>query len=364
MFERVQRAEPDPRLASLPEMVVTEVKPDPFDDPSELKQTLQRDGKGRPYVVPPEGGKRKAYARCTTFVGCLEDQYTVHLWQQRMTAIGLVDRPDLLLSVAAARDDRDALNDLVEMAREAAGANSAARKGTALHGLCEQCDMGFEPVVPAAYQADIAAYRRATRMFEMMSIEEFCVLDKWGGVGGTPDRVIKFMDRYYIGDIKTGSIEFGMLKFAMQFAVYAHSVPYDWRRTPGKDVQSTPLDAAMLRGEWPGEIDKTRALLIHLPQGEGRCDVYWVDISEGWEAVKVAAAVRAWRNRKNLISPFSVPAEKAYALIRACSTVEEVRAVYKDFTSRGYNGELILKWCKDQKWTIEHEELLRRRKMP
>jgi hypothetical protein len=346
-FERVVRAEPEAL--------------DPFDDPAEAPATVLRDGKDRPYVVPPEGGKRKAYARTTTFVGCLEDQYTVHLWQQRMTAIGLADRPDLLLSVAACRDDRNALNRIVEQAREAAKANTGAITGTALHALCEQYDLGYEPRIPAAYQADIAAYRAATRMFEMVAIEQFCVLDKWGGVAGTPDRVIRFLDQYYIGDIKTGTIEFGMLKFAMQFAVYAHSKPYDWRRTPGEGVEVTEDFSAGLRGEWPGPVDLSRALLIHLPQGEGRCDVYWVNISEGWEAVKVAAAVRAWRNRKDFLTPFHFEAEKAKWAIRQATTVEEVRALYMDFVKKGHDGELILKDCKSRKWILETPERQKRR---
>src|SRR5689334_2925212 len=64
---------------------------------------VPRDRWQRPLVVPPKGGKPVAYTRCTTFVGCLEDTFNLSRWQQRMVALGLNDRPDLLLAVAAHR---------------------------------------------------------------------------------------------------------------------------------------------------------------------------------------------------------------------------------------------------------------------
>lgn len=322
-----------------------------FSDPIEPKARVPRDGWDRPYVVPPEGGKRRAYARCTTFVGCLEDQYTVHLWQQRMTAIGLADRPDLLLSVAANRDDREELNKIVERAREAAKANTGATTGTALHLLTEQVDRGEDPRIPPDYRKDIEQYKIKTEPFEMVSMEQFCVLDKYK-VAGTPDRVIRFNDRYYIGDVKTGTIDFGQLKFAMQFAVYSRSKPYDFRRAPAHNVEIAREEALSLRGEWPGEIEQDRAILIHLPQGEGRCVIHWVDIAAGWDAVQIAAAVRAWRNRKGLIQPFDLAAEAAIARIRDAETVTDLERLYRDYVADGGNGDLIVEHCKARKWHI------------
>lgn len=321
---------------------------DPFDDPAPTRVIVQRDNKDRPRIFPLDGGKRKSYARCTTFVGCLEDQYTVHLWQMRMTAIGLADRPDLLLSVAANRDDRKELNTIVERAREAAKANTGSTTGTALHTLAEHHDLGRIVKVPPGFAPDIEAYKVATAMFEMVSIEQFCVLDQWGGVGGTPDRVIKFNGRYYIGDIKTGTIDFGMLKFAMQFATYGHSVPYDFRAAALLGDTATREEAVKLRKEWPGVIDQQRALLIHLPQGQGRCDIYWVDISLGWDAVRIAAAVRAWRNRKDFLTPFNVASEYAKADIEQATHSDDVRRIYLAYVDAGHDPVLILDACRNR----------------
>lgn len=352
-----------PRTQVVPELepgaVLTEPAENLFDDPVAVEALPRqaRDGYGRPYVAPPEGGYPKPYTRCTTFVDALEDKYNLGLWQQRMVAEGLSMRPDLVLSVAANRGDKDEINRLCEEAKEAAAASSKATTGTALHKITESHDLG-KPVehIPPQFQADVAAYVKATREagLEHVSIEQFCVLDMWGGIGGTPDRVERLFDKYYIGDLKTGgSLDFGVLKFAMQFAVYAHSRPYDWRNTPDKKTVVSPDEAAKLRGEWPGPIDQERALLIHLPKGKGVCNLYWVNISDGWEAVKIAAAVRAWRSRKNLLTPFNLEVEKALYLIDTSETSNQVRSVYLDFVNNGNNGDLIIKACKQRVFAIE-----------
>lgn len=276
---------------------------------------VPRDRWKRPLVVPPGGGKPKPYTRCTTFVDCLEDRYRLELWQQRMVALGLADRPDLLLSVSAHRHDRKELDAITERARAAAAAGAAATTGTAEHALCEQIDRGQRlGVIPAAYQADLDAYRAATAPLRMVEIESFSVCDDLA-VGGTPDRIAEFNGDYIVADLKTGSIEYGALKIAMQLAVYAHSRPYD--------------PATQQRVPRPYTVDTERAIVIHLPAGQGHCELYWVDIAAGWLAVQVAAEVRAWRRRTGWFTPFrpTTPPDLATAIATA-PTVEKLRALW------------------------------------
>lgn len=246
---------------------------------------LQRDRWGRPLVIPVGGGKPVAYTRCTTFVGCLEDMYNLQLWQQRMVMIGLVDRPDLLLSAAAHREDDKRLNAIAKDALEAAQAHAKATIGTALHSMAETYDHGRDlGAIPAAYAADIDAYIAATTGMDHLAIEQFTVNDEFM-IGGTPDRIVTFQGRNYIADLKTGRIDYGMGKIAMQLGVYAHSERYDI-----VNGERTPLP----------NVDQDRAIVIHLPAGEGHCELHWVDIDAGWQAVYLAADVRKWRARKGL----------------------------------------------------------------
>jgi hypothetical protein len=244
---------------------------------------IERDRFGRPLIIPPGGGRKIPYTRCTTYVGVLEDTYNLSRWQQRMVAIGLAERPDLLLAVASVdRDDKDSLNDLCERATEAARARAGATVGTALHALTERVDRGQElGVIPDPYTADIAAYTQATADLTPVQIEQFTVND-WLGVGGTPDRIVKHKNRRYVADIKTGNVEYGIGKIAMQLATYARSQCYD------------PVNGART----PHDADLERALIIHLPAGTGVCTPLWVDIAASWEGVKHAKWVREWRSRK------------------------------------------------------------------
>src|SRR5699024_10482553 len=113
---------------------------------------VERDRWGRPLITPPTGGKPVPYTRATTYVGCLEDTYNLSRWQPRMVALGLSQRPDLMLAVSSTDpDEKKKLNDLTEQAIEAAKGTAAATIGTALHALTERMDRDDDiGVVPDA----------------------------------------------------------------------------------------------------------------------------------------------------------------------------------------------------------------------
>lgn len=251
---------------------------------------VPRDRWGRPMVKPPGGGKPVAYTRCTTYAGSIEDTFNLGRWQQRMVALGLAERPDLMVSVAAHHDDKAELNKVCETAIEAAKGKAAAGVGTALHKLTDRLDRG-EPLgpVPVEYQADLAAFEVATKPLKVLAIEGFVVLDDLK-VAGTFDRLYEYEGRRYIGDTKSGNIEYGAGKIAMQMAIYSRGVLYD-HRTGAR--------------EYLGDVDQGRAIVVHLPAGEGRCTLQWIDIAAGWEAVELAGQVRAWRSRKDLFELFN-----------------------------------------------------------
>jgi hypothetical protein len=250
---------------------------------------IPRDRFGRPMIIPPGSGKKRVpYRRCTTFVGCLEDTYNLMAWKNRQVALGMGQRKDLVLAAAAARpDDKKTLNEIAEKATEHAQASSAATTGTALHALTERVDRGQElGYVPAEYEADIEAYREATKQIEWLGIETFRVHDEWQ-VAGTADRVGRFpwSHQPQIFDIKTGSVDFPH-KMAMQLAMYARMTPYD-----------IATDTRM--GD-PDAIDLNYGVIIHLPAGQGRCDLYEIDIAKGWGACLIARKVWSWRGTRDL----------------------------------------------------------------
>lgn len=259
---------------------------------------IPRDGFGRPKIVPPEGGKAVAYTRCTTYVKCLEDTFNLSKWQQRMVAIGLADRPDLLLAASAQREDKRALNGVVEQAIEAAKGSAAASYGTAMHSLSEAVDRGEPlPILPPDVLADVEAYRAATTGLNVLEIERFVVMDELR-VGGTFDRLVEHNGQRYIADLKTGDVSYGIGTIAMQLAVYANSRYYDPTTHARRAIEGVSQD---------------KAIVIHLPAGQAVCNLVWVDIAAGLEAVQLATQVRAWRARKNLSWPVEGSVEHAVA---------------------------------------------------
>lgn len=263
---------------------------------------IPRDRWSRPMIIPAGGGRPVAYTRCTTYVSALEDTYNLGLWQQRMVAKGLATRPDLLLSASSLVSDMDGnkarLNRLCDDAREAAAASAAATTGTALHALTERIDRGLDVgVIPDQYRPHIDAYQAATSDLEAVHVEQFTVLDELR-IGGTPDRILRIPgeDGLVIGDVKTGNIEYGAGKIAMQMAVYAHSVIYR------PDGSRTPIDG----------LRTDKGLIIHLDAATGTCELVWVDLNAGWEGVQLCTQVRGWRKRKGLTTPCTTatPASK------------------------------------------------------
>jgi len=310
---------------------------DLFVAPAEAPDPIPRDGWGRPLVKPEGGGKPVAYTRCTTFVSVLEDTYNLQKWMQRMVAVGITQRPDIHLQIASLAHDLDRnkkqLDQACDAAREAAAASAAATTGTALHQLTELIDRGRDVgVIPDAYQADLEAYRAATEGFRYTHIEQFCVLDRYK-IGGTPDRVVKLDGKVYIADVKTGSIDWGIGKIAMQLAVYARSSTYD--HVTGE------------RGVHGAELDK--GLIIHLPAGTGTCDLHWVDLLEGWQAVMLARKVRDWRAKKfrDLTQRYTEGDLGIAAEIQAAGSVDELNQVWAAHATV---------------WTERHTELAAERK--
>lgn len=265
-----------------------------YDD---VVETVRRDRFGRPLIVPPGGGEPIAYTRATTLAGTIEDTYNLGQWQQRMVAAGLAQRRDLHLRAASlglqpddeaeAKAWKRAMNEVTDLAREAALARAAALTGTALHAFTEAVDLGRTDLrIPPEYARHLDNYRRVTEPLTALHIEQFVVVDELQ-TAGTTDRIVRVegRDKLYIADTKTGTVKYGVGRMCMQLAIYAHGQRYD----PATGARH-PL----------GDVDLDEGLIIHLDAKTGACELLWIDIAAGWEAVQLAVQVKRWRARKDL----------------------------------------------------------------
>ncbi|WP_432508076.1 hypothetical protein [Kineococcus esterisolvens] len=287
---------------------------------------------GRPLVVPKEGGKPTALTRVTTFVDALEDKSSLAKWYKRMVMVGAAKEPRLLNRVMELLGDltgnRDELNALAERLMQISGANDKREDGTRLHLLSEYIDRG--EALPADIteqdRADMLAYQMATIDFDVLAVEQSCVNAELS-TQGTTDRILWYggLDPdgepagNLIGDLKTGTVDYGALKMAMQLAVYSRSEKYDWRMFP-VDTSDKREFAAWKKREVPAEeaakaysplppVNQNWGVIINLPAGSGECTVYWVDLKIGYESAQLAQRVRVARNLgRRALRPFALAA--------------------------------------------------------
>lgn len=257
-----------------------------------------RDRHGRYLLPDPATGIERAWTRATTWARTLSDTTGLHRWECRMVAKGVTLRPDLYALAAAAPDgDTAALDALCEGAREAAAASAGSNLGTALHKFTERHDRGEHVTPPAPWDADLAAYAAALAAagitIDPAHIERVTPVPALG-VAGTLDRIAAVPGHgLVIADVKTArDLRYSWTEIAIQLAIYARGA-----------------------GLWTGAgydpmppVSTSRALVIHLPAGQARCGLHWIDITAGWDAARLAGQARAWRGRRDLARPYAAAA--------------------------------------------------------
>lgn len=290
--------------------------------PHRPEPEVERDRFGR-YMLPDPrdpGAGKFPWTRATTIASTIQDQYNLQRWQQRMVAHG-IGKSESLYALAASLDpvsDRGQLQQVCEDALAAAGANDGRNKGTALHGFWERVLRGGDPMtIPQAWRPhiDLAQIRtgQAGLIIPVKYVEAIVFCPDIECVGRT-DAIVKHEERgafgfadYRIADLKTEKSEpnvtdfsYSATQIAVQLAIYAHAthrwLPHErrWEELP--------------------VIDRDVAYVLHLPSNapasEPIFNIWAVDLKMGWEGALLAAEVRAWRKRKNVMIPLGdvVPA--------------------------------------------------------
>lgn len=302
-------------------MTVDELDLQPFDDaarPPRLtyfdEDGIKRDQYDR-YVIPhPESGQEMSWTRVTTFAKTVSDTYTLDMWGRRMVMRGLALRADLLLMAAATPDDeKDKLNGIAKQAADAAAARAGANLGSALHAFAEQVDKGEDVIIPAPWDADIAAYRAIMRDAGLLVLPghiEQIITEIRFKCGGKYDRIVEatkeltftfkgggsrtlYPGDRVIFDLKTGrNLQYGWGEIAVQLALYAHA--------------STIWDRHTSEHKPMPELRQDVGLVLHLPAGEATGTLYGVNLDEGWKAAGLCQTVRSWRKVRNLAAPITV----------------------------------------------------------
>lgn len=327
-----------------------------------MRPEPDRDRYGR-YVLPDANGRKVAWTRATTVVGALKDLNGLIGWKRRKVAEGLAVAPELLgripdlaaaIEAAAdwrdARDAKQALDALCDEAAHAAGADAGSETGTQAHTLTEYADAGrldeVRHLASESELADLAAYMNTCDQAGIVRPEKWIeriVVNSTTESAGTFDRLVRLADgRLVVADVKSQqSVDFGWLEICCQLAQYANA-----------DGMVDPVSGVL--EPMPSDLDKTTGLVMHVPVGAARCDLYEIDLTVGWQAAQVAAEVRRLRARsKTLGWPYVArpiaPTTHELQLISSAGHPDALTALWRDLSSRGL-------------WTEEHTRAAAARK--
>lgn len=318
-----------------------------------------RDQWGRPRIMLPDGSKETGYRRASSYGSPLEDGTRLELWKKRQVARGVARRADLGLAVTRAevglegdaaeqKAARQRLDELCEQAMDVVESGAKASIGTSLHDVFEMVDLGRDPGhLPEQWRPDLAAYRKLTEGFRVLSSELFVVQDEHR-VAGTLDRAVEVLvplpvtdkrgdvvtviepGSVLIGDVKTsGSMDFAGCKFGVQCWSYATATPYN----PIEKIR-TPWEHEPPRQDW--------AVIFHVASGSGQARLHWVDLAEYALAAEAARTCYEWRNArgKNSIVAGSVVEDFTVTCEYASSTFDLTMA-YQRAVAAGKWDDLL-----------------------
>lgn len=291
-----------------------------------LALPTRRDRWGRYVVLPPGESKPIGYTRATTIAKTLDDQQALIEWKARMVAIGIGARPDLAARAAMVdKDDRKALNVLADDAATAGGATIRRDQGTAMHAAFEKSWHDLS-AVPAMFATEAKAVHDALEAAGLSVVEgmaERMVVNDAYQVAGTFDLVLTDGDHLYVADVKTGSSLMGALSFAIQLTLYATA--------DNLYVQGAAADGSEDVREAMPALSRTSGVVLHIQPGSAVCDLHWIDLVVGAEALNLAMKVREMRKVKVLSKVEAVsepaPSRKTRDEVQA-ETVAKVKEAF------------------------------------
>lgn len=326
------------------------------------KAPVERDRWGRYRLPRPSAPERGviSWQRATTLAKMASDMNGIMNWKMRYVAKGVALRTDLY-ALASATDvnDKNTFDRLTEDAFKAAGGDSAATTGTAVHTYTEIVDEGGDPNVPDLWKADVSCYKRLVTVngleFPKTGIERI-VVNEALAVAGTFDRIARVTkplrvqvgkDRFVnlkvgewvVLDLKTGqNLEYGWRDIAVQLSIYANA-----------DAMWNPV--TKLFEDLPN-LNKLVGLVVHLPAGRGEATLYGVDLERGIQGANLCAMIRDWRKEKDLAHMVGQPVaedpfgstddvDPVMAKVMTANSRDELNDMYREFSSQGL-------------WTEEH----------
>lgn len=309
-------------------------------------QPPQRDfrrANGAPMVKRVDDpNKWDRYSRPSSWGHDLDDESNLVLWRIDRAMEGVAASPALAATVAASKGRKEGRKELRDKAISLGRGEEAADLGTALHAMAERLETEENFVAPEPYATDLAAYLSCIDAAGLVSshVEVKVCSDEWRAAGTAdrmyvatrelvlPDGSLVVPGTSFIGDLKTGKkLDYSLPGFAIQMAVYCDGCFYD-------------IDTNE-RSEFPMTLHTGWGILVHLPVGQGKCELLWADLSVGREGAALVQGVRKWRKRTDYAAPFMMPVSDELAVLSQPVDEPEPALAVDD----GEWTEAMAQWC-------------------
>ena len=343
--------------------------PLPPEIPGRFKPEYNRYGQ---YQLPhPSTGRPSAFSRATTIAAVLDDTYALDMWIQRkiITAVLNGVRAQMKLSAGGGLDESETevvaamerlwatppntqkFNGAIDVVDNLQGGRDASEFGTAIHAWLEAIDCGIvrPQDVPELFRTHVEVYRELLKRHALLPVPEYTErivcndnngfevpteLDNGGEILSGPRRALSpgetitgTLDRLFrvittgdlvLGDVKTSkadSLEWGVLEFAIQLAIYRYATYMLKLDGSGWD----PM---------PALIGDT-AYLMHVPSDDPqRAACLALNVGFGSEALHIAVYVRDLRRRakrEGLVGTIPVPSPEALQWAEARHAIQDVQ---------------------------------------
>lgn len=247
---------------------------------------------------------RDYWPRVSTLAKTLDDTSNLTAWKMRQVVRGINDSPVLLDLISDrhtpdSKDGRAQLEFVANRAMELAGSHEGADTGTRLHDLCEQVDgSGMMPSgMTAEEQKIVCSYRARIKASDFEIVPEYMervLICPELECAGRTDRILRHKPtgKLIIADLKSQKWEPGLYDrqaLAIQLAAYANA--------------SYMLNMDAWEWEPVPVINKMTGLIIWIPQNQpGRCELFKVNLSFGYQAAVAALEEKQRRKAKGVVT--------------------------------------------------------------
>jgi hypothetical protein len=277
-----------------------------------------------------------------------DDMYAIEMWNDRMLAVGMALRSDLVERAAAHYDDREKLETIAREAKDAAKAFMAQHRGTAAHAIVEKADRGQLIIATEFSEATVKSWNRA--------------LDDYGlePVVGMSERIVVYPELLICGRWDTlrryrrdGKLKVIDLKTGEKANRYPHAHSIQLGCYANAPLLAGPLSDG-IEG-WtedfeplPEDLDREIGYVVHMPEPT-KAQVLPINIAAGFEMfqrhIVSDDGIYAWRKRDDLwLTPEIPERELEVLLLRSLPRFEWARERRAWIKEQGYGQALAEAW--------------------